>query len=165
MMEWFVFYDSAGNVIEMHEHAGDNVSPFRHATFTIRNLTLAVPWIIDCSTMGVTIVSFESALGDLVLRTDANEIISHSHLSDRQCCLKRLTEYIAQQLKERGICVVFDRDLERCWPSSGMSREERERKIQDFAESQGGNAAILEAGSGTRTIFQKPEPSIIAASI
>jgi hypothetical protein len=31
-------------------------SPFRHATFTIRYLTLAAPWIIDCSTMSVTTV-------------------------------------------------------------------------------------------------------------
>jgi hypothetical protein len=49
-------YDESGNVIETHEHAGDNVSPFRHATFTIRNLTLAAPWIIDCSTMSVITV-------------------------------------------------------------------------------------------------------------
>jgi hypothetical protein len=84
-----------------------------------------------------------------------NEIISHSHLSDRQCCLKSLAEYIAQQLKERGFCVVFDRDLELCWPSSGMSRAERERKIQDFAESQGWTAATLDAEFGTRTIFSK----------
>jgi len=51
--------------------------------------------------------------------------------------LKILAEHIAQQLKERGFCVVFEGDLERCWPSSGMSQTERERKIQDFAESQG----------------------------
>jgi hypothetical protein len=79
--------------------------------------------------------------------------------------LKVLAEHIAQQLEERGFCVVFDGDLERCWPSSGMSQAERERKIQDFAESQGWTAAILEAGFATRAIFQKVEPSIDAASI
>jgi hypothetical protein len=79
--------------------------------------------------------------------------------------LKILAEHIAQQLKERGFCVVFECDLERCWPSSGMSPAERERKIQDFAESQGWTAAILNAGFATRAIFQKPEPSIDAASI
>ena len=79
--------------------------------------------------------------------------------------LKVLAEHIAQQLKERGFCVVFEHDLERCWPSSGMSQAERERKIQDFAESQGWTAAILEAGFATRAIFQKAEPSIDAASI
>jgi hypothetical protein len=75
-----------------------------------------------------------------------------------------LAEHIAQQLKERGFCVVFEHDLERCWPSSGMSQAERERKIQDFAESQGWTAAI-QAGFATRAIFQKAEPSIDAESI
>jgi hypothetical protein len=49
--------------------------------------------------------------------------------------LKILAEHIAQQLEERGFCVVFEHDLERCWPSSGISPAERKRKIQDFAES------------------------------
>jgi hypothetical protein len=79
--------------------------------------------------------------------------------------LKILAEQIAQQLKERAFCVVFEHDLERCWPSSEMSQSERERKIQDFAESQDWTAAILDAGFITRAIFQKPEPSIDAESI
>jgi hypothetical protein len=79
--------------------------------------------------------------------------------------LKILAEHIAQQLKERGFCVVFAGDLERCWPSSGMSHAERERKIQDFAESQGWTAEIIEAREVTRAIFQKSEPGIDAALI
>ena len=79
--------------------------------------------------------------------------------------LKTLAEHITQQLKERGFCVVFDRDLERCWPSGRMTRAEREREIQAFAESRGRTAAILDAGSGTRAIFQQPEPSIDTESI
>ena len=79
--------------------------------------------------------------------------------------MKILAEHIAQRLNEREFCVVFEGDLERCWQSSGMSRTEREREIQDFAESQGWTAAILEAGFATRAIFQKAEPSIDAASI
>jgi len=79
--------------------------------------------------------------------------------------LKVLAEHIAQQLKERGFCVVFEGDLERCWQSSGMSRTEREREIQDFAESRGWTAAILEAGFATRAIFRKAEPGIDAESI
>jgi hypothetical protein len=63
--------------------------------------------------------------------------------------LKILAQHIAQQLEERVFCLVFEHDLERCWPSSRMSRAEREGKIQDFAESQGWTAAILDAGSGT----------------
>jgi len=79
--------------------------------------------------------------------------------------LKTLAEHIAQQLKERGFCVVFDRDLERCWPSSRLARAEREREIQEFAESQGWTAAILDAGFGTRAILGKLEPDIGVASI
>jgi hypothetical protein len=79
--------------------------------------------------------------------------------------LKILAEHITQQLKERGFCVVFAGDLERCWPSSGMSHAERERKIQAFAESQGWTAEILKAGFATRAIFQKSEPGIDAALI
>ena len=41
--------------------------------------------------------------------------------------LETLTERIAQQLQERGFCVVFEHDLERCWPSDGMPQAEREK--------------------------------------
>ena len=51
--------------------------------------------------------------------------------------MKILAEHVAQQLEERAFCVVFEGDLDRCWPSSGMSQAELERRIQDFAESQG----------------------------
>jgi hypothetical protein len=47
-----------------------------------------------------------------------------------------LAEHIAQQLKERGFCVLFENDLERCWPTSKIARPEREREILGFAESQ-----------------------------
>ena len=79
----------------------------------------------------------------------------HEKPNKGHAALKILAEHIAQQLKERGFCVVFECDLERCWPSSGMSRAERERKIQEFAESQGWTVAILDAGSATRAIFQE----------
>ena len=72
---------------------------------------------------------------------------------------------MAQHLKQRGFCVVFDRDLERCWPSSRMSSARRERKSKKYAESQGCNAAILDAGFGMKAILQKPEFGIGAASI
>jgi hypothetical protein len=69
--------------------------------------------------------------------------------------LKILAQHIAQQLEQRGFCVVFDRDLERCWPSGRMTRAEREREIQDFAECQGWTAAILNAGFPASVRFQK----------
>ena len=79
----------------------------------------------------------------------------HEKPNKRHAALKILAEHIAQQLEERVFCLVFEHDLERCWPSSGMSRAERERKIQDFAESQGWTAAILENAFGTRAIFRQ----------
>ena len=69
--------------------------------------------------------------------------------------LKTLAEHIAQQLKERGFCVIFDRDLERCWPRQRVQRAEREKEIQSFAESQGWTGAILDSGFGTRALFQR----------
>jgi hypothetical protein len=88
----------------------------------------------------------------------------HETPNKRGAALKILAEHIAQRLKERGFCVVFEHDLERCWPTSGMSQPERERKIRDFAESQGWTAAI-QAGFATRAIFQETEPRIDAESI
>ena len=75
--------------------------------------------------------------------------------------LKTLTKHIAGQLKERGFCVVFEDDLDRCWPSSGMSRAEREREIQHFAESQGWIATILNSALGTRAIVEKRETGAV----
>jgi hypothetical protein len=73
--------------------------------------------------------------------------------------LKALSQQIAQQLKQRGFCVVFDRDLERCWPSETVERAEREKEIQSFAESKGWTATILESGFGMRAIFRSLEPA------
>jgi hypothetical protein len=88
----------------------------------------------------------------------------HEKPNKGDAALKILAEHIAQQLEKRGFCVVFEHDLERCWPSSGMSQAERERKIRDFAESQGWTAAI-QAGFATRAIFEKAEPGIDTESI
>jgi muramoyltetrapeptide carboxypeptidase LdcA involved in peptidoglycan recycling len=85
---------------------------------------------------------------------------SHYSLSGTNVALKTLAEHIAQHLKERGFCVVFDRDLERCWQSNKMAQAEREEKIQDFAQSQGWTAAILEVGFGMRAIFRRLEPGV-----
>jgi hypothetical protein len=88
----------------------------------------------------------------------------HEKPNKGHAALKILADHIGQQLKERGFCLVFEHDLERCWPSSGMSRAERERKIQDFADS-GLDCRNSRRWVATRAIFQKPEPSIDAASI
>ncbi len=72
--------------------------------------------------------------------------------------LKTLAKHVAARLRERAFCVVFEDDLERGWPSNGMAPEIRERRIQDFAESQGWSAAIVESGFGTRAVFHRLNP-------
>jgi hypothetical protein len=73
--------------------------------------------------------------------------------------LKALTKYVGAQLKKRAFCVVFEDDLDRCWPSERVEPAEREKEIQFLAESQGWTAVILSAESGTRAIFRKLEQS------
>jgi len=72
--------------------------------------------------------------------------------------MKTLAKYVATQLEERAFCVVFEDDLERCWPRKKIARLERERKIRAFAASRSWTAAILEGELGTRAIFRKVEP-------
>ena len=72
--------------------------------------------------------------------------------------MKTLAKYVATQLEERAFCVVFEDDLQRCWPRKEIARSERERKIRAFAESQSWTVAILENEFGTKAIFRKVEP-------
>ena len=68
--------------------------------------------------------------------------------------MKTLTKDIAAKLGEGAFCVVFEDDLERCWPSNKMPEAKRRKEIQNFAESHGWTAAILEGVFGTRAIFE-----------
>jgi hypothetical protein len=79
--------------------------------------------------------------------------------------LKILAEHITQQLKERAFCVVFEGDLQRCWPSSGMSQAERERKSKTSPNLRGGVPQFSRLGSLREQYFKRPEPGIGAASI
>ncbi len=78
--------------------------------------------------------------------------------------LETLAKHVAVQLGERAFCVVFGDDLERGWPSNGMAPEIRERRIQDFAESQGWSAAIVDSGFGARAVFHRLKSGADAAS-
>ena len=69
--------------------------------------------------------------------------------------LKTLAKHVAARLQEQAFCVVFEDDLERGWPSKCMAPEIREKRIQDFAESQGWSAAIVDSGFGTRAVFHR----------
>ena len=65
-----------------------------------------------------------------------------------------LAKHVEQQLKERGFCVVFEDEIERCWPMEKLGPMERERQIEAFAESRGWNASIHNSDFGpTRAIF------------
>ena len=81
---------------------------------------------------------------------------------DDSSFLKTLAKHIAAQLEERGFCVVFEDDLNRCWPSSDMEPTTRLREIHCFAEAHGWSAAIVDTGLfGTRAIFQRLEPDAV----
>jgi len=65
-----------------------------------------------------------------------------------------LAKHIERCLKEREFCLVFEDELERCWPSKEIDPTEREEAIQTFAESHGWSVSVLNTDSGlTRAIF------------
>ena len=68
--------------------------------------------------------------------------------------MKTLTNHIAARIGERAFCVVFEDELERCWPGNKIAEARRRGDIQNFAESHGWTAAILEGAFGTRAIFE-----------
>jgi hypothetical protein len=69
--------------------------------------------------------------------------------------MDELARNIEQSLKERGFCVVFGDELERCWPSEKIDLGDREETIQSFAKSRGWIVSVLNNDSGgTRAIFE-----------
>ena len=81
--------------------------------------------------------------------------------SETGMVLKTLAKHVAARLAERAFCVVFEDDVEHCWPRKKMTRPKRERKIQSFAESQGWTAAMVEGVFGMRVIFRTLEPGAV----
>jgi hypothetical protein len=69
--------------------------------------------------------------------------------------MKTLAKHVTEGLEERAFCLVFENDVERCWPSSKITHSKRTEEIQSFAESQGWTAAVVEGGFGTRVIFRQ----------
>jgi hypothetical protein len=71
--------------------------------------------------------------------------------------MAELAKYIERTLKERGFCVVFEDELERCWPSEEIKPADREEQIETFAESHRWIVSILNTDSGVmRAIFEGP---------
>ena len=71
----------------------------------------------------------------------------------RDGCLESLAARIKRVLDERHFCVVFEDEVERCWPKEKLDQMEREREIQAFAKSRGWNASIHNSEGPTRAIF------------
>ena len=67
--------------------------------------------------------------------------------------MDRLAKRIERDLEERRFCVVFENEIERCWPKEKLDQMEREEEIQTFAESHGWNASIHNSDGLTRAIL------------
>ena len=67
--------------------------------------------------------------------------------------MDRLAGRIERDLEERHFCVVFEDEIERCWPKEKFDQMEREEEIQAFAESHGWDASIHNSEGLTRAIF------------
>ena len=79
---------------------------------------------------------------------------THDFQLGRDGCLESLGARIERELDERHFCVVFEDEVERCWPKEKLEPMERDRQIQVFAKSRGWNAFIHNSDSGlTRAIF------------
>jgi hypothetical protein len=69
--------------------------------------------------------------------------------------METLAKRIEHDLEERHFCVVFEDEVERCWPKEQLDRVEREEEIQAFANSRGWSASIYDSDGFTRAIFLK----------
>jgi len=73
--------------------------------------------------------------------------------TDQAPGLKTLAKRIERDLEERHFCVVFEDEVERCWPKEKLDQVVREGEIQAFAKSRGWNASIHNSEGLTRAIF------------
>jgi hypothetical protein len=75
--------------------------------------------------------------------------------TDQNGCLDTLSKHIEQQLKKREFCVVFEDQLDLCWPKKKLTPAERESQIQTFAKSCGWSAFIHDLDDGrVRAVFR-----------
>jgi len=67
--------------------------------------------------------------------------------------METLSKRIERDLEERQFCVVFEDEVESCWPKEELDQMEREEEIQAFAKSRGWKASIYNSDGLTRVIF------------
>jgi hypothetical protein len=56
--------------------------------------------------------------------------------------MDELAKHIERRLKERAFCVVFQDEIERCWPRRKFKRVELDEQMQVFANSHGWSVSI-----------------------
>jgi muramoyltetrapeptide carboxypeptidase LdcA involved in peptidoglycan recycling len=104
---------------------------------------------------GMKIMDHRRAPGTIArLASSGSQTLDFAAPSSTISALKTLAKNVAAHLAERAFCVIFEDDLERCWPSNRIKRADREKEIHSFAKSQGWSAVILTADSGTRAMFR-----------
>jgi len=70
-----------------------------------------------------------------------------------------LAKHIEHDLQERRFCVLFEDELERCWPKTErISQAHREKMIRSFAESHGWIVSVAD----TRAIFAGKDAPFLA---
>ena len=57
-----------------------------------------------------------------------------------------LARRIAERLKSRNSCTLFENDIDGLWPRNKKVQLQRERQIQAFAKARGWSATILDPG-------------------
>jgi len=67
--------------------------------------------------------------------------------------METFSKRIERDLEERHFCVVFEDEVERCWPKGKLDQMEREEEIQAFAKSRSWKASIYNSDGLTRVIF------------
>jgi hypothetical protein len=68
----------------------------------------------------------------------------------------KLSKFVRERVEKREYCMVFESQLEPCWPAEKIksaARTAREKKIRAFAKANGWTAVIHD--SGLRVIFKK----------
>jgi len=67
---------------------------------------------------------------------------------DQGGCFEGLAKHIERRLKERAFCVVFEDEIERCWPRKILGDTGRREQIQGFAKSHEWSVFIHDFESG-----------------
>ena len=68
--------------------------------------------------------------------------------------MRKLANRIETELKEQGVCAVYNSELERVWPRT-ISPERRKKEIKRFANRHHLNVTFYDVG--LCAVFEKPQ--------